>query len=151
MTNAVNVAALGSGPAFSAYASSAQSVSSGTFTKVTFGTEDYDTNSNFASSRFTPTVAGYYQINVNGWFESSASVTRNIVAIYKNGSALQRVSDFGTSNAQVGTSGSMTIYLNGSTDYVEVYIWMTATGTLLVGGNISSETFRINGCLARGA
>jgi hypothetical protein len=141
----------GNMPAFSAYASSAQSVSSGTFTKVTFSTEDYDTNNNFASSRFTPTVAGYYQINVNGWFESSSNVTRNIVAIYKNGSSLQRVSDFGVSNAQVGTSGSMVIYCNGSSDYIEVYIWMTATGTLLVGGNISSETFRINGSLIRAA
>jgi hypothetical protein len=141
----------GNMPAFSAYATAAQSVSSGTFTKVTFDAEDYDTNSNFASSRFTPTIAGYYQINVNGWFNSSSNVTRNIVAIYKNGSAYQRISDFGTSNAQVGTSGSMQIYCNGSSDYIEVYIWMTATGTLLVSSSISSETFRINGSLVRAA
>jgi hypothetical protein len=141
----------GNMPAFSAYATAAQTVSSGTFTKVTFGAEDFDTNNNFASSRFTPTVAGYYQINVNAWFESSSNVTRSIVAIYKNGSSLERIVDIGTSNAQVGASGSMVIYCNGSTDYIEAYIWMTATGTLTVGGAISSETFRISGCLIRAA
>jgi len=46
------------GPAFSAFASTSQTVSSATFTKVIFGSEDYDTNNNFASSTFTPAVAG---------------------------------------------------------------------------------------------
>ena len=83
MTNAVNLSALGAntnssgvlqpsgggtglaaaGPAFSAYLSANQSVSANVFTKITFDTEDFDTNSNFSSSRFTPTVAGYYQLN----------------------------------------------------------------------------------------
>ena len=58
---AANVA--GNGPAFSAYQSTLQSFSSNTVTKVLFQTEEYDTNSNFASSRFTPTVAGYYQLS----------------------------------------------------------------------------------------
>jgi hypothetical protein len=40
-----------------------QSITNSTFTKVTFNTELYDTNNNFASSTFTPTVAGYYQIS----------------------------------------------------------------------------------------
>jgi hypothetical protein len=53
----------GTGPAVSAYESGNQSISSNVWTKVTLGTEEFDTNNNFASSRFTPTVAGYYQIN----------------------------------------------------------------------------------------
>ena len=40
--------------------SDVQTLSSGTLTKVTFDTELFDTNNNFASSRFTPTVAGQY-------------------------------------------------------------------------------------------
>ena len=51
------------GPAFSAYANAATSLTNGAFTKISFQVEDYDTNNNFASSRFTPTVAGYYQIS----------------------------------------------------------------------------------------
>ena len=40
--------------------SDVQTLSSGTLTKVTFDTELFDTNNNFASSRFTPTIAGQY-------------------------------------------------------------------------------------------
>jgi hypothetical protein len=41
-------------PAFSAYSTSNQSIPATTATKITFDTEEFDTNSNFASSRFTP-------------------------------------------------------------------------------------------------
>jgi hypothetical protein len=141
----------GNMPAFSAYANTSQTVSSGTFTKVNFSVEDFDTNNNFASSRFTPTVAGYYQININGWYQAS-TVTRAIISMYKNGSSLQRFFDLGgTVTAQLGTSGSIIIYLNGSTDYVEAYIWMTGTGTLSVSSSTFGETFRITGCLVRAA
>lgn len=52
-------------PAFSAYQSVAQTLASTTITKITFTTEEFDTNSCYdtSTSRFTPTVAGYYQIN----------------------------------------------------------------------------------------
>ena len=40
--------------------SDVQTLSSATLTKVTFDTELFDTNNNFASSRFTPTIAGQY-------------------------------------------------------------------------------------------
>jgi hypothetical protein len=52
----------GNGPAFSATKSANQTVTSGVFTTITFDTEQFDTNNNFASNTFTPTVAGYYQI-----------------------------------------------------------------------------------------
>jgi hypothetical protein len=63
------------GPAFNAYyAGASQAIATGTFTKALFDTEFFDTNSCFASSRFTPTVAGYYQIN--GTLSFSGSTTR---------------------------------------------------------------------------
>ena len=139
----------GNGPAFSAYASTTQSISSATFTKVTFGAEDYDTNSNFASSTFTPTVAGYYQINVTGNYAGSGSPTRELIALYKNGSVLQRLVD---SSAFLSIlSGSIQVYMNGSTDYLEVYAYMTSTGTTVISSTSTSETFRFNGFLARSA
>ena len=136
-------------PAFSAYASTTQSISSATFTKVTFGAEDYDTNSNFASSTFTPTVAGYYQINVTGSYAGSGSPTKEIFSLYKNGSVLQRLVD---SSAFLSIlSGSTQVYMNGSTDYLEVYAYMTSTGTTVISSTTTSETFRISGFLARSA
>ena len=54
-------------PAFLATLSADQSISNSTLTKVQFNTEVFDTNSNYDNAtnyRFTPTVAGYYQLNL---------------------------------------------------------------------------------------
>jgi hypothetical protein len=134
----------GTGPAFSVYLSANQSVTSNVATKVAFDTEEFDTNSNFASNRFTPTVAGYYQINAT--IQSNGTNTRYIYFFYKNGSAYKRFFD---STVDYGASGSITVFLNGSTDYIEVYGQITGSGTAFAGGDIS-YTY-INGFLARAA
>ena len=64
----------GNMPVFSAYLSGYQGgVSQSTWTKVSLNAEYYDTNSNFNTStyKFTPTVAGYYQINAGVLFDST--------------------------------------------------------------------------------
>jgi hypothetical protein len=116
------------GPTFSAYAGSGQSISSATFTKVTCGTEEWDTNSNYdtSTSRFTPTVAGYYQ--VNGYVGFTSSTRSNTqVAIYKNGSAYRTLNQIDSNLYVVG--GSSIVYLNGSTDYIELYTYSAISGT----------------------
>jgi len=107
------------GPAFSAYQSTAQTVSSATATKLLFQTEEFDTNSNFDSSTFTPTVSGYYQISA----AVSPGVSSTVMScrVHKNGSEFKRGSV--TSN----TAGvSVLVYCNGSTDYIEIYGYLTA-------------------------
>lgn len=140
----------GNMPAFSAYGSSAQTVSSGTFTKVTLGAELFDTNNNFASSTFTPTVAGYYQINCTFWF-LGLPTTRGIGSLYKNGSILCRFVDIDSSKNEIAANGSEIVYMNGTTDYLEMYIWMQGSGTLTTSSSISSETCRFSGSLVRSA
>ncbi len=105
-------------PSFSAYQATNQSIPSATQTKVTVGTEEFDTNSNFASSRFTPTVAGYYQIN--GSVQTNGSQQYLSTSIFKNGT-LYKYGSFGTTMYQ--SSVSSLVYLNGSTDYVELYTY----------------------------
>jgi hypothetical protein len=82
----------GNMPAFSAYQNSAQSIPNTTWTKVLFEVEEFDTNSNFASSRFTPTVAGYYQLTSQFNIQGIAS-GRNMFVIYKNGSEYRHMQD----------------------------------------------------------
>jgi hypothetical protein len=106
----------GTGPAFSAYQSSVQTLTANTFTKITFTTEEFDTNSNFASSRFTPTVAGYYQ--VNGAVAAGATLNNVIVDIYKNGSSFKQSP---TGATQGSNQICAIVYLNGTTDYIEIY------------------------------
>jgi hypothetical protein len=114
----------GNMPAFSAYASQNQSVTSATFTKVTLDVEEFDTNSNFASSRFTPTVAGYYQISGSVQISVSALYSvRGLASIYKNGSEFKR-GGYQWPNTGGSTSTyqvSSLVYFNGSTDYVELW------------------------------
>lgn len=111
------------GPAFSAYQSVAQTgFSSAIFYKITFDVEEFDTNNNFASSTFTPTVAGYYQ--VSGGFSISVlnSAPTALVAFYKNGSFFKGGGNGkGSPSNFVGAGASALIYMNGTTDYLELY------------------------------
>jgi hypothetical protein len=112
----------GTGPAFSAYQSSTQTLSSATLTKIQFQTEEFDTNSCFDSTtnyRFTPNVAGYYL--VSGHVQPDASYTAGIQAIYKNGSVYKYGSYNANATGVSQPSVTCLVYLNGSTDYVEFY------------------------------
>ena len=110
-----------SGPAFKAYKSAGQTITAATFTKVTFDTESFDTAGNFASSKFTPTTSGYYQIDAYAEFSGSGSVSSSLISIYKNGS---RAGDLGGNTPKI-VGGSDLFYANGSTDYFEVYVVLT--------------------------
>lgn len=118
-------------PAVSAYASIDQSITSSVFTKITFGTEVFDTNSNFALSTFTPTVAGIY--NVGGTVRvTGTNITRVAVAIYKNGTEYARLCDEAPSSVSLFTVNvSDLVSMNGSTDYVELWVYVTATSPVV--------------------
>jgi len=136
----------GNMPAFYVTIGTNQSLSSGTVTKLQFNTETFDTNSNFDSTtnyRFTPTVAGYYQINLSQEFSNTTGT--QAVQIQRNGS---RIASGGSPNtATNGTfmsACSVLCLLNGSTDYVEAYGYLSVGGTAFNG---SSSQF--SGCLVR--
>jgi hypothetical protein len=114
------VQASNAAPAFSAYQSTLQAIPVTTPTKVLFQTEEFDTNNNFASSTFTPTVAGYYQVNAAVTTAGNSSVG---VWIWKNGAAYKQGGY--VANNYPGNSGacSSIVYFNGSTDYVEIYVY----------------------------
>jgi hypothetical protein len=138
----------GTGPAFSATTSTTQSVTSATYTKVNFGTENFDTNSNFASSRFTPTVAGYYFISGSIYSVSTAAATYIWAIIFKNG-GLAFVGNLNVPVSGVDGIGTVNglLYMNGSTDYVEMYCYLVGTSPVIQTG--ANTVF--SGFLARGA
>ena len=145
----------GNMPAFSAYNSTNQTITMNTVTKVLFNTEDFDTNNNFASSTFTPTVAGYYQINAS--LDWNITATHDVVFgayIYKNGAGVKRINmsikQVGSA-AEIGTPLSSVIYMNGSTDYLEIYCYeydYTATTSAILGAGAYTW---FNGALVRAA
>jgi hypothetical protein len=135
----------GNGPAFSAYNSASTSLVSGNNTKVLFATEDFDTNNNFASSTFTPTVAGYYQLNSAISIAGGGGATEIFAIIYKNGSAFKSGADGGT--ASFRTVVSSLVYANGTTDYFEIYCYSGAARTT----EATNSATWFNGCLVRSA
>ena len=121
----------GTGPAFSAYMSSNQSITALTLTKVIFNIEDFDTDSNYdhaTNYRFTPTVAGYYLINSAISFLGFTASQGN-VHLYKNGSTFA-VSTVPGSGYGYTPSVSTIVYANGTTDYFEVYAGNSSTDTI---------------------
>jgi hypothetical protein len=142
----------GVAPAFSANTVTAQSFSTSTFTKVQYNVEVFDTNSNYdptTNYRFTPTVAGYYQINANVSFSGSATGYAQM-GIYKNGNFIVGGSGI-PNNVTIGgqCNVSSVIYCNGSTDYIEIYAWQSSGGALALQTGAGNNTF--SGCLVRGA
>jgi hypothetical protein len=141
---ATNVA--GTGPAFSAVNTGGQNFTNGTATKIQFGTEEFDTNNNFDSTtnyRFTPTVAGYYQFTGGTGCPSTVNM---FLTFYKNGSEFKR----GQAAATAGqVLSSALIYCNGSTDYVELYLYNFQGSTINNAGGTSQNYFQ--GAMVRSA
>ncbi len=142
----------GNGPAFSAYATSAVTMASSTWTKIALQAEEFDTNSNFDSTtnyRFQPTVAGYYQISGGTTFQPAGAGNR-FLSIFKNGSVFK---GFGVLPAAsinyTQMYGSCLVYLNGSTDYVELYALQNSGGSL--DNSASNHETYFQGALVRAA
>jgi len=130
------------GPAFSVTNNGvAQSVANATWTKLTLNTKDFDTANYFDATtnyRFTPLVGGYYQ--VSSFVSGPSNNTQNqITAIYKNGSLYKFLGAVTNLNATAavnnGESGSMLLYLNGSTDYIELWVFQQTGGTVSTAGS----------------
>jgi hypothetical protein len=117
---------INSGPAFRARQSTTQAAT-GVAIKVVLGFEEFDTGNCFADSRFTPNVAGYYR--VSGIVRCAAS--NNMVAafayIYKNGSQVSQSGNNVSFNGSSHPTVTDLVYMNGSTDYVELYGLASAT------------------------
>jgi hypothetical protein len=140
------------GPAFSAYASSGTTIPTDVLTKVNFQTEEYDTNSNFASSRFTPTVEGYYQLNSTVRISGSSGTGEMMIVLYKNGAEYHR--GWNSQGVQIGSgwwsmSVSSTAYATGTGDYFEIYVQQGSAANRDTTSGTTITWF--NGCMLRGA
>jgi hypothetical protein len=123
----------GTGPAFSASQTSDQTIASGDTAVLTqVGTELFDTASCFNNTgstvggipayAFLPNVAGYYQVNAKTYITRGSGNVYSFVAIYKNGSTWATGSYVFSVNAiDAHSMVSELIYLNGTTDYIQMY------------------------------
>ena len=137
-------------PAFRAALTANQgSISHNTYTKLTYDHVDYDMGGyyDFTNSRYQPLIAGYYQFNVGQMDYSANDVYDFMIGIYKTGQlnsqSRLRLIVPGVSNEDFYASinnVSDVLYLNGTTDYVEVFMKSLSedsSGSMVAYGNIS--------------
>lgn len=140
-------------PCFSAYRSTAQSIPSATLTKLQLNTEEFDlTNAfdNVTNFRFLPNIAGYYQIN--GQVSLSAGTTGSafLTYLYKNGSLVKRGTlSYLSSGDGAHSQVNALIYLNGTTDYIELWCYQGTAGALNTGVYTAGAENRLDGYLVR--
>lgn len=126
------------GPTFKAYRlTSAQSITPNVYTKVQFNGEAWDTANCFDSTtnyRFTPNKAGYYQLSTGLLFTGNNDTETN-VSMRKNGTneALLNLDNMGP-QLYKSAGGSTILYFNGSTDYVEVFVYVGAGSPVIYAG-----------------
>ena len=128
---AVTSAKLASGavantPAFFAYAASDQNLTDNTYTKLTLGTEAFDTNGAFASSKFTVPSgqAGKYFLygSVRTTTSSDTQLQDSYAAFYLNGSRyLENRMNFNNNYITVSTNLIHVVLDLDVADYVELY------------------------------
>jgi hypothetical protein len=133
----------GTGPAFSAYLGTTQNPANATYTKVQIDTETFDTASCFdtATYRFTPNVAGYYQVQAACRISSTTPSTY-VWAIYKNGS---NVAELNIANAPAAFDNrvvSSLVSMNGTTDYLEFYCYCSALSGQAFNAGANSTYFQ---------
>ena len=143
IADSITSGAIANTPAFEAYGSANQTgVADNTWTKINFDTELFDTNSMYdaATYRFTPTVAGKYNVYGQVGIYSNTNYQLQIpnISIYKNGSLYKySANNEGDTNYPNERTLCITAVLemNGSSDYVELY----ARGNV-ISGTVVFET-----------
>ena len=141
-------------PIFSVARSGAFSIASNVNTRVPYNSVDFDTNSgwNNTSYQYKPTVAGYYQFTWGVLINAlTAGGTQEFFsAIYKNGTTYTWGIDLTPSTVHYSfTSGSCILYLNGSTDYVEIYVYQNSGAAANIEPSAGAFPMRFTGYMLR--
>jgi hypothetical protein len=90
---------------------------------------------NVTNYRFQPKVAGYYRCTAGVWVGGG---TGSVLSLFKNGNEVKDLARWGGNGQAVGTG---TVYLNGTTDYVEVWINVGAATSITGATNSTMQGF----------
>ncbi len=125
--------------------SGTQAIAASTVTKVQLNSESFDTGAYFDNAtnyRFTPLVAGYYFIAARTTYETTWVSGSNIATVIgKNGSGVfSGAYTVSLVTSAVSVSVMATVFLNGSTDYLELFAFQSDAVSRNLDGD-SSATF----------
>jgi len=114
--------------AFRGEMSANQTVTTAVGTKVNIAEASIDTDNALTDGKFMPSVAGYYQISGSLYSSSNPHANRIISEIHRNGIKMTEGSNNTVERAYI-SSVSELVYLNGTTDYIELYGKIFGNGT----------------------
>lgn len=145
----VGVSMAGSGPAFwvDKNGTNQTGIVTATATKITWSRENTDTDSCFASDRFTPNKAGKYLLKAQVRALSPADQTGMIIFIYKNGAGLFYKETEASGTNSPGVDIDAIVEANGTTDYFEIFYRQNSGGNRDVDGDAAQTFFQ--GCYLR--
>ena len=112
-------------PAISVSKSSGQSIATASTTQLTYDTELFDTDGEFASNTWTVGTTGKYLFHLELTAFVGGTINRVIGYIYKNDSSqgeVIRISSFGSSNSEQKHHGYKALSLTAN-DTIKVYIY----------------------------
>lgn len=112
-----------------------------TSTKLTWSTELYDYNSNFADDKFTPQASGEYLFVIKALIISLATDKRLMAQLYKNGSPIAQALNRTPSINDLTSTLVTTAEANGTTDYFEAYILHSNGSNATIEGSTLKTTF----------
>ena len=135
-------------PRVSAVKNATQTVTSGSFQKVTFQTEVYDLCGKFASSTWTPQTIGTYQIDAGVRFTAGVDQTRLILGVYVRGSLVKSVAIncSGTGEQSITISAQVDTQLIN--DAIELYVRQDSGSDKTVSSG-STETWFMGNLIGR--
>jgi len=158
-TNGTNAMTISSGgvvtqpnnPMFKATGADNVAITNNTFTKVTFNSEVFDVGGYYSTTncRYTPQVAGKYVIYSRAYITYGSAATENLyLAIYKNGTEVSNFARSDDNSLYGSVQVSSLIEMNGSSDYVEIYIKasISSDAVYYAGGSLGEFSgYRIGG------
>lgn len=117
-----------------------QAVPHNTETKIDFVAQvDTASGWNGASARWQPPVAGWYWVSLAVSVQiGSGSFTDILTILKKAGTAVIGGSEFVADSTLMTSTLAVPVFLNGTTDYLETFVYQTNSGAL-------SSTARANG------
>jgi hypothetical protein len=120
------------------YLNSATNTTNAGWQKIPIDTVDFDTNSIWVAStskRFTPKKAGYY--HVNGRVAVGTAMNMG-AGIAKNGSQTYGLGIYSPPSTITSCGGGALIFCNGSTDYLELWVYTTAAAAAITTGTFDT-------------
>ena len=143
--------AIQTGPTFlkaRGYRTASLSLPPGAFTVVPIDTVYFDPAALISRStgEITPTEAGYYQVNASLSISMSESSVDTVVLILKNGALVSAGSGASSTGAYLVSAVSDVIYMNGTTDYLQLAVYTYSGPESLAGlGSVAQNYLSIVG------